>query len=129
MIVNGNSSLVSMKTRGNRATQSLSECGADRVTTGATLIALSGHVNDVLNPDPAVTTARQATERKHSVGAQSIDELASDAEDVGSLRGGDLVVSAKHHDACAVGDIVEHGAHSQFDRRVTVESFGQVLRI
>ena len=59
----------------------------------------------------------------------SVDELAGDPEDVGGLGGGDFVLGSEHHDACAVGDLVEHRAHGGLDRGVAAEPVGQGLGV
>ncbi len=70
MIVNGNSSLVSMKTRCRRPAGLRIDGVADRVASGAALLAFGGDVGDVLDADPAVAAAGQAPECEHTVGAQ-----------------------------------------------------------
>src|SRR5699024_11906630 len=49
MIVNGNSSLVSMKTRCRRATGLRLERGAQRIASGASLLALGSDIHDILH--------------------------------------------------------------------------------
>lgn len=116
MIVKGNSSLVSMKTRCKRAAGLLPERGTDRVAPCAEMLALGGDCHDVLDPDPAVATARQAAESEHAISAEPVNELAADTEDVGSLGGGDFVLGAQYHDARAAGHVVEHRAHGSLHR-------------
>lgn len=94
---------------------------------GAALLAFGGDIDGVLDPDSAVAAAGQATEGEHSIGAESVDELTGDAEEVGGLGGGDFVLGAEHHDAGAVGHVVEYRAHGDLDRRVATGRSARIL--
>lgn len=124
MIVNGKSSLVSMKTRCRRAMELLPEGCADRLGAGASLFAFGLDGDDVLHADAAVAAFGEAAEGQDSVLAEPIDELTSDAQELGRPGGADLVLGAQHHDARAVSDVGEHGSNGGLDLSVAVEAFG-----
>ncbi len=86
-LLNGNSSLVSMKTRCRRATGRRPDGSTQCLTAGPALLVFGCDVYDVLDADAAVPAAGQAAEGEHAVLAQPVDELACDPEDVGCLSG------------------------------------------
>lgn len=116
-----------METRGNRVTGLLPDGAADRLGTGAALLAFGSDLDDVLNPDTTVAASGQTAERQHAVLAQAVDELAGHSEHLGSSRRADLVLGSQHDDTRPVGDVVEHGAHGRLDRRVADELLSEVL--
>lgn len=76
-----------------------------------------------------MAAAGQATKREHAVLAETIDELPSDTKNLSRLTGRDLVVRTQHHDARAVGNIVEHRAHRSLDRTISTEPGRERSRI
>ncbi len=99
MIVNGNSSLVSMKTRCSRATRLLPEGGADRVASGAALVTFGGDVNGVLDPDAAVAATGQAAE--------------SSPREVELADICDIMLSSDHHDHVGgLAEVVQLAPHA-----------------
>nr|WP_255432323.1 hypothetical protein [Cellulomonas sp. SLBN-39] len=127
MIVNGKSSLVSMKTRLRRVTGLLAEGRAHGLRAGPTLLTLGGKVHGILHPDAAMAAAWQAAEREDAVLAEPVDELPRDPEDLRSLGRGHLVLGSQHHDPRTVGDVVKHRAHGGLDGCVTHDPVSQRL--
>jgi hypothetical protein len=77
MIVKGNSSLVSMKTRCRRAIRGYSpRAGADRIGSTTNLLSLGCGVQNVLHTNTTVATAREPTEGENAVLAEAVHELA-----------------------------------------------------
>ena len=93
-LLNGNSSLVSMKTRCRRATGRRPDGSTQCLTAGPALLVFGCDVYDVLDADAAVAAAGQAPEREHVVLAEPVHELPGHAHEVGGLGRRDFVLGA-----------------------------------
>ncbi len=129
MMVNGNNSLVSMKTRCNLAKGLHPERGANSVAASLALLTLSRYLQHILNADTPVATTRQATERKHAVFAETIHELASHAHELGGLSGCYFIVGTHNHNPRSISDSIKHRPHRRLNRRVTSQPLRETLGV
>ncbi len=97
--MNGNNSLVSMKTRCRRAAGLLPESDADCLDPSAVLLALNSDFDDVLYADAAMAAPGQTAERQYAVLTEPVDELTRHPEHLGRSRRTDLVLGAENDDS------------------------------
>ncbi|GAA2228254.1 hypothetical protein GCM10009851_10760 [Herbiconiux moechotypicola] len=127
MIVNGNNSFVSMKTRGGRATRLRGQCGSESVAADAALLAFCGDIERILYSDATVATARKPAERKGAIFTEPVDELARHSEKLRGLSGGQLILGAKHDDSGTSRYVSEHRTDRSLERAVTLQGLRQLV--
>ncbi len=78
-------------------------------------LALVTNVDDIGNPDAAMTATGKPTKREHLVLTQPIDILTRDPENPSSLGGRHLLLATEQNDVLARRHVIQHRSYEAAD--------------